>query len=143
MLRNLTLILISGASIVVSAADFQLPDLKPPEAPKTQIKESTTPIACGDLVKAFDNYRAMERAHIESVKGFTENFSQITDLWYTKLSPLEGTQQTIPVDTFAPIKAGSDRVFDLGNMVAENSETLSRELANLSEALRVCLADKK
>jgi hypothetical protein len=128
------------AAFSCSGHALDLAPIPPPKDPALTLGKDATPVPCDQLVTRLVDYNRQARQHDQSLTGFLGQVSDKITLWYSVLSPLEGTTQTIDPQTFAPLKDGADKVTQIKDMAFDNSDLLANELDTLIESLRACQA---
>lgn len=136
MFRNL---LIAGSLFIsFAAAALELKSVDDPTTQPLATSDDQPSVPCDQIITALDSYNKMAKAHDQSIVAFLANFSDVTNTWYSTLSPLENTPQTLPVGVFKPLADGAAKVSSLTDMVSDNSRFLVSELQRLIDSLRVC-----
>lgn len=130
----ITLILVTsfGAKALTLA-----PISNPNDAP-LPIKAGEPPIACDQIINRLVAYNQMARQHDQSLTSFLGDVTQKVNDWYSQLSPLENTPQTLAAGTFLPLKEGSDKISQLTDMAYDNSALLAAELDHIIGSMRAC-----
>jgi len=113
-----------------------------PNDPKLPIATDQPPIACDQIVAAMQNYKQMQQAHENSLTSFLSDVGGKVSAWYTQLSPLEGTNQPIPVGTFSVLQDGGNKISTITDMAFDNTDLLSQELDHIITSLQGCAITK-
>lgn len=111
------------------------------EAPKDTLptKQEFPALDCANLVDGLKDYNKMARSHDLSIADFVQELSSVMSNWYEAFKPWEGETVTIERGTFAPIQKGSDEIYEVVDLVYENSEFLERRLQQLIDQTEKCI----
>ena len=116
-------------------------DLQPLPAPKGEalpIQIGQPPIPCDQIVNRMVKYQQMVSAQENSLTGFLGQVAEKISGWYSQLSPLEGTTQTLTPGSFESLKDGADKIASLSDMAFDNTDLLTQELEHIVGSLRGC-----
>jgi hypothetical protein len=102
------------------------------------INVNSPSIPCDKIVGRLQEYAKMTRENEVALLSFLGDVASRVRTWYDVLQPLEGTSQTIAVETFAPVREGANQISKINDMASENMELLVRELNLISTSLQAC-----
>jgi hypothetical protein len=120
---------------------FASEDLSIPKVPANPLptKRDLPALDCTNLVEGFKDYNKMARNHDLSIADFVQELSSVMSNWYEAFKRWEGETVTIERGTFSPIQKGSEEIYQVVDLVYENSEFLERRLLQLIDQTEKCI----
>ena len=126
-------------ALVINAGAVTLPDIEATSEKALPVDTAQPNIACDQIAKRLEDYNKMARQHDVSVANFLNEVTGKMSIWYDMLSPLEGTQQILPVGVFAPLQDGTGKITQVADLAWENSALLANEMDRIKTSLGECV----
>lgn len=121
----------------VSTAQVLTPITASTEA-ELPIDQNAPNYPCDQIESHLEKYASMASQHNQSVANFLSEVVNKVSGWYSLLQPLEGSQQTLPNGTFAPLQDGADKINHVSDLAIDNSALLATEMDRVIQSLKAC-----
>ncbi len=127
----------------INAGAVTLPEISATSEKALPINAAEPNIPCDQIAKRLDDYNKLARQHDVAVANFLNEVISKIDIWYNLLSPLENTQQILPVGVFLPLQDGVSKITQVADLAWENSALLANEMDRIKASLSECVLTKK
>ena len=135
--------LVFWTELALAAPPLQLPPIEPSIEKALPVDTTEPNIPCDQIPARLADYNSMARQHDLSVANFLAEVTSKLVQWHDLLTPLEGSQQNLPVGVFAPLQDGADKVTQVADLAWENSALLANEMDRIQNSLKECVLTKK
>ena len=95
---------------------------------------------CDQIIAKLSAYNTLARQHDASLESFFGQILNTVNAWYSQLSRLEKTPQTLPEGTFDPLQDAADKISKATDAAYDNSALLSQEMDRILLSMKACVA---